>query len=89
MASVKIMIDNICVVTLGTRVKSNPVERDMLSSCQANLSQLPLSEDKIVTLLFSCHAREMWIGNMEPSVPLDIASHVVKVKMFFRRRRRR
>ena len=41
----------------------------------------------IITLPFSCRAKQTWIDNMEPSVPLDTASHVVKVKTFVRRRR--
>ena len=64
------------------------VERDTLSFYHTHLSQLTLSENKIVPVLFS-FARETWVGNMEPRVSLDTVSHVVNVKTFFIRRKRR
>ena len=51
MASVKNTIDNICAVSTGHQSKIQSQWRGTLSFYHTNLSQLPLSEDKIVTLL--------------------------------------
>ena len=58
------------------------MERHTFSFYRSNSSQLPLSEDNIITLPFSCRAKETWIDNVEPSFPLDTALHVVNVKTF-------
>ena len=75
MAPVKITIDNICAFNTGHQSKIKPCGHVIFLSY--SLSQLPLSEDKIVTLLFSCRAPETSIGKV---ASLDTASHVFNVK---------